>query len=75
MLFLPMHGIDSDHRTGQRKRAEQSLDRRDFIGLFVAVEMRQHQSRSEAKALSMCAARRSRKLSKLPRKVLPSIAT
>ena len=45
MLFLTMHGIDSDHRTGQRKRAEQSLDRRDFIGLFVAVEMRQHQSR------------------------------
>jgi hypothetical protein len=40
-----MHGIDSDHRAGQRKRAEQSLDRRDFIGLFVAVEMRQHQSR------------------------------
>src|SRR5690349_3381533 len=30
---------------------------------------------SEAKALSMCAARRSRKLSKLRRKVLPSIAT
>src|SRR4051794_37607984 len=45
MLFLTMHGIDSDHRTGQRKRAEQSLDRRDFIGLFVAVQMRQHQSR------------------------------
>ena len=45
MLFLTMHGIDSDHRTGQRQRAEQSLDRRDFIGLFVAVEMRQHQSR------------------------------
>ena len=45
MLFLTMHGIDSDHRAGQRKRAEQSLDRWDFIGLFVAVEMRQHQSR------------------------------
>ena len=29
----------------ERKRAEQSLDRWDFIGLFVAVEMRQHQSR------------------------------
>ena len=42
MLFLTMHGIDSDHRAGQRKRAEQSLDRRDFIGLFVAVEMCQH---------------------------------
>jgi hypothetical protein len=40
MLFLTMHGINSDHRAGQRKRAEQSLDRRDFIGLFVAVEMR-----------------------------------
>ena len=45
MLFLTMHGIDSDHRAGQRKRPEQGLDRRDFIGLFVAVEMRQHQSR------------------------------
>src|SRR6187397_1922695 len=45
MLFLTMHGIDRDHRVGQRKRAEQTLDRRDFIGLFVAVEMRQHQSR------------------------------
>jgi len=45
MLFLTVHGIDSDHRAGQCKRAEQSLDRRDFIGLFVAVEMRQHQSR------------------------------
>src|SRR6202035_1181412 len=45
MLFLTMHSIDSDHRAGQRKRAEQSLDRRDFIGLFVAVEMCQHQSR------------------------------
>jgi RNase P/RNase MRP subunit p29 len=44
-----MHGIDSDHRAGQRKRAEQSLDRRDFIGLFVAVEMRQHQSRVGSK--------------------------
>jgi hypothetical protein len=40
-----MHGIDSDHGAGQRKRAEQTLDRRDFIGLFVAVEMCQHQSR------------------------------
>ena len=40
-----MHGIDRDHRVGQRKRAEQTLDRRNFIGLFVAVEMRQHQSR------------------------------
>ena len=45
MLFLTMHGIDRDHRVGQRKRAEQTLDRRNFIGLFVAVEMRQHQSR------------------------------
>src|SRR5215469_4938675 len=45
MLFLTMHGIDSDHRAGQRKRAEQRLDRRDLIGLFIAVEMRQHQSR------------------------------
>ena len=40
-----MHGIDSDHRPGQRKRAEQSLDRWDFIGFFVTVEMRQYQSR------------------------------
>ena len=75
MLFLTVHGIDGDHRAGERKRSEQSLDCRDFIGFFVAVKMRQHQSRSEAKALSMCAARRSRKLSKLRRKVLPSIAT
>src|ERR1700745_4503538 len=45
MLLLTMHGIDRDHRVGQRKRAEQTLDRRNFIGLFVAVEMRQHQSR------------------------------
>ena len=45
MLFLTVHCIDSDDRVGQRKRAEQSLDRRNFIGLFVAVEMRQHQSR------------------------------
>src|ERR1700750_567563 len=44
MFFLKMHGIDRDHRVGQRKRAEQTLDRRNFIGLFVAVEMRQHQS-------------------------------
>src|SRR6201989_3070018 len=44
MLFLTMHGIDRDHRVGQRKRAEQTLDCRNFIGLFVAVEMRQHQS-------------------------------
>src|SRR3984957_4820156 len=44
MLFLTMHGIDSDHRAGQRKRGEQSLDRRNFIGLFVAIEMCQHQS-------------------------------
>jgi hypothetical protein len=26
----------------QRKRGEQCLDRRDFIGLFVSVEMTQH---------------------------------
>ena len=45
MLFLTMHGIDSDHGAGQCKRAKQSLDRRNFIGLFVAVEMRQDQSR------------------------------
>jgi hypothetical protein len=44
-FFLTMHGIDSDHRPGQRKRAEQSLDRWNFIGFFVTVEMRQHQSR------------------------------
>jgi hypothetical protein len=76
MLFLTMHGIDSDHRTGQRKRAEQSLDRRDFIGLFVAVEMRQHQSRVRSEgAKYVRGARRSRKLSKLRSKVLSSIAT
>src|SRR4051794_41085634 len=40
-----MHGINGDHRAGQYKRAEQSLDGRDFIGFFVTVEMRQHQSR------------------------------
>src|ERR1700750_2282081 len=45
MLFLTMDGIDRDHRVGQRKRAEQTLDCRNFIGLLVAVEMRQHQSR------------------------------
>ena len=44
-----MHSIDGDHRAGQRKRAEQSLDGRDFIGLFVTVEMRQHQSRVRSK--------------------------
>jgi len=33
------------HGAGQRKRAEQSLERRDFIGLFVAVEMRQEPCR------------------------------
>ena len=54
--LLAMHGSDSDHRAGQRKRAEQSLDRRDFIGPFVAVPALV----SGAKALSMCAARRSR---------------
>jgi hypothetical protein len=32
----------------RRKRAKQSLDCRDFIGLFVAVEMRPHQSRVES---------------------------
>ena len=52
MFFLTMHGIDSDHRAGQRKRAEQSLDRWDFIGLFVAVEMRQHQSRVRGQGCS-----------------------
>ena len=40
-----MHGINGDHRAGEYKRAEQSLDGRDFIGFFVTVEMRQHQSR------------------------------
>ena len=40
--FLTVHGIDGDHRTGERKRTEQSLDRRDFVGFFVAVEMCQH---------------------------------
>src|SRR3954453_24213003 len=45
MLFLTVHRIDSDHTVGQRKRAKQSLDRGDLIGLFVAIEMRQHQSR------------------------------
>src|ERR1700745_3105747 len=45
MLLLQMIGIARDHRVGQRKRAEQTLDCRNFIGLFVAVEMRQHQSR------------------------------
>jgi hypothetical protein len=44
-----MHGIDGDHRAGQRKRAEQSPDRRNFIGFLVAVEMRQHQSRVGSK--------------------------
>jgi hypothetical protein len=57
MLFLTMHGIDRDHRTGQRKRAEQSLDRRDFIGLFVAVEMRQHQSRVRSESARAVSAR------------------
>jgi hypothetical protein len=40
-----MHSIDSDHRAVQRQRTEQSLDSGDFIGLFITVEMRQHQSR------------------------------
>ena len=44
-----MHGINGDHRAGQYKRAEQSLDGRDFIGFFVTVEMRQHQSRVGSK--------------------------
>ena len=49
MLFLTMHGIDGDHGAGQRKRAKQGLHGRYFIGLFVAVEMRQHQSRVGSK--------------------------
>src|SRR5579864_6191163 len=49
MLFLTMHGIDSDNGAGQRERAKQSLHCRDFIGLFVAVEMRQYQSRVRGK--------------------------
>ena len=44
-----MHGIDSDNGASQRKRAKQSLHCRDFIGLFVAVEMRQHQGRVRCK--------------------------
>jgi len=35
--------VDVQSRSAQA--TEQSLDRRDFIGLFVAVEVRQHQSR------------------------------
>jgi hypothetical protein len=39
-----MHGIDGQQSLLEPELAQQSLDRRDFVGLFVEVEMRQHQS-------------------------------
>ena len=38
-----MHGIDGDESAGETEFGEQSLHRRDFVRLLVAVEMRQHQ--------------------------------
>ena len=38
-----MHGIDGDESAGEAELGEQSLHRRDFVRLLVAVEMRQHQ--------------------------------
>jgi hypothetical protein len=38
-----VHGIDGDESAGETEFGEQSLHRRDFVRLLVAVEMRQHQ--------------------------------
>jgi hypothetical protein len=44
-----MHGVDCDQRAGQAKRPKQGLHGRYLVGLIVAVEMRQHQSRIGSK--------------------------
>jgi hypothetical protein len=38
-----VHGINGDESAGEAEFCEQSLHRRDFVRLLVAVEMRQHQ--------------------------------
>src|SRR5215472_9827424 len=44
-----MHGIDGQQSLLEPELAQQSLDRRDFVGLFIAVEMRQQQGRARCK--------------------------
>src|SRR5262249_19644012 len=49
------HGIDGQQSLLKPELAQQSLDCRNFIGLFIAVEMRQYQSRARCKrAENMC---------------------
>lgn len=38
-----MHGVDGEQRLLKPELAHQSLNRRDLVGLFVALEMRQYQ--------------------------------
>jgi hypothetical protein len=44
-----MHGIDGQQSLLEPQLAQQSLDRRDFVRLFIAVEMRQYQGRARCK--------------------------
>ena len=44
-----MHSIDGQHSLLEPELAQESLDRRDFVGLLVALEMRQHQGRLRCK--------------------------
>ena len=44
-----MHGIDGQHSLLEPELAQESLDRRDFVGLLVALEMCQHQGRVRCK--------------------------
>jgi len=38
-----MHGVRRDDGSGDAEFAEQGLQRRDFVGLFIAIRMAEHE--------------------------------
>jgi hypothetical protein len=66
-VFLTVHGIDGQHSLLEAELAQESLDRRDFVGHLVAPALRQHRAGPGAKTPRMCAWRRNKQRPTDPR--------